>query len=503
MSEKLLEMKNISKKFPGVLALDEVDISLESGEIKGLVGENGAGKSTLIKILAGIYQPDQGSIRVEGRQEKIKNPARAKELGFSFIHQDLNLVPEFDAVENIWLGYDYPRKKGRFSRKEMETRVKKLAGKLDFDVDLSRPVSRLSASDRWLVSIIKAFMMEARLLVLDEPTAALTDAETEKLFNNLKKIREQGIAIIYISHRLEEIFRLADSAVVLRNGKKVHSGPVSKLSREKLIKLMTGRTGKESRTSPQKREMNRADGEILRVENLTGPGFSDINFTLRSGEILGFYGLIGAGRTALMEAIFGLKNLKKGSIHFKGEEITPDSPAEMIERGMVLIPEDRRNQGLIDTMDVRQNISLPSLSDISLFPPCNHISSRREKQLAEKIVDELDVKTASLQKNIKFLSGGNQQKVVIGKWLNQKNELYIFDEPTSGIDVGARQELYELMEGLAEKAGLIVISSELPEIIRLSHRVEVMNEGRITGTLTGSEVTRENILDLSYREVRE
>lgn len=499
MSKKLLQLTNIRKEFPGVTALEQVDFSLQSGEVKALVGENGAGKSTLIKLLAGIHQPEEGRIEVAGEEQKIDNPAVAKELGFAFIHQDVNLVPHFNAIENIWLGFDYPKSKGRFSRSEMAAKVKELAGELNFTLDFNKPVARLSTANKWLVAILKAFMMEARLLVLDEPTAALTDSEVQELFTNLRKIKEKGIAIIYISHRLEEIFQIADTITILKNGKKVHDSQVEDIDKDRLIKLMTGKS--DDNRFPAKNPLEEKSPPVLRTEKLSGSKFKEISFQLRQGEILGFYGLIGSGRSELMEAIFGLRPLEAGEIYIEEEKIIPRSPADMISRGLALIPEDRRQQGLIMNMNVKQNLSLPNLADLSLLKPLNHIKTKAEKELAEKIVANLAVKTPSLRQNVKFLSGGNQQKVVIGKWLEQENQVYIFDEPTEGIDVGARREIYALIKELTARAGVIVVSSDLPEVIGLCNRVVVMNQGRITGELTGNDITEENILHLSYEEV--
>ncbi len=499
MAEEILKIKALSKSFPGVKALDNVDFALEEGEIRALVGENGAGKSTLIKILAGIHKKSSGSIYFKGKKVEINEPADAKELGLAFIHQDVNLVPYFNAVENIWLGYQYPKNNLFFNKKKMEKKVLELADKLNFKFDLFKAVSELSTADKWLIAILKAFMMDAKLLVLDEPTAALTEKEIRELFSNLKRIKQMGISIIYISHRLEEIFEIADTVTILKNGQKVSDENIEDLNKELLIKFMTG---KKSLSRFPKKENNSADkNTVLELKNLSGAGFKNINIEVNKNEILGFFGLVGAGRTELMEAIFGLRNISSGKVLLNNREIKVESPAKMIDQGISLIPEDRRTEGLVLSFNIKENITLPNLIYFLKSKFFNQIDQKKEIEEAEKQVDLLDIKTPSIKKEVEYLSGGNQQKVVISKWLYRNTELFIFDEPTVGIDVGARTEVYELINKIAQASGVILVSSDILEIMGVCDRAAVMSSGRITGILDREEFDQDKILQLAYKGV--
>lgn len=499
MTQQLLTVRGLDKSFPGVQALKDVDFSLESGEIRGLIGENGAGKSTLIKILAGIYQEDNGEIVFKGEEVSIDEPAEARDLGLAFIHQDVNLVPYFNAIENIWLGFDYPRKRGKFDKSKMEKRVVELTDQLDFELDLHRPTSELSTANKWLVAILKAFMRDARVLVLDEPTAALTDEEIQELFTNLNKLKSKGLGIVYVSHRLEEVLEITDSITVLKNGKKVADRDISEVDKDAIIKLMTG--GKGLNRFPETRSKGTGEETLLEVQNFTGDGFKNVDFSLNEKEILGFFGLVGAGRTELMETIFGLRDFDSGELYLRDEKINIDSPNQMIEEGLVLIPEDRREEGLVLGMGVDENISLPNLDLLLKNRVLRNIDKTTEKEETKDIVDRLEVKTPSLKQPVKFLSGGNQQKVVIGKWLFRNTSVFIFDEPTSGIDVGTREEIYSLIHELAEESSVIMVSSDLRELTGVCDRIAVMSDGKITGVLTEEEFSEENILQLAYEEV--
>ncbi|MFW5809783.1 MAG: sugar ABC transporter ATP-binding protein [Halanaerobium sp.] len=499
MAEELLKIEALNKSFPGVKALEEVNFSLREGEIRALVGENGAGKSTLIKILAGIYQKNSGSIYFKNQEVEIKEPADARELGLAFIHQDVNLVPYFNAIENIWLGYQYPKDKLIFNKKKMKKKVLKLADKLNFKFDLKKPVSELSTADKWLVAILKAFMMDARLLVLDEPTAALTDKEIKELFSNLRRIKKMGIAIIYISHRLEEVFEIADTVTVLKNGQKVTDKKVDQLNKEELIKYMTGR---KSLTRFPKRDKKAAKKEkVLELKNLSGNAFSNINLEVKKNEILGFFGLVGAGRTELMESLFALRDIKSGKVILNNKEIVPQNPAQMIDQGLALIPEDRRSEGLVLNFDLKENITLPNLKYFVKYKMLNKLDQKKEVRESKKQVEKLDIKTPSIKQPVKYLSGGNQQKVVISKWLYRDTEVFIFDEPTVGIDVGARTEVYQLINKLAQASGIIIVSSDILEIMGVCDRVAVMSGGRITGILEKEEFDQDRILQLAYEGV--
>ena len=499
MKESLLTIRGLDKSFPGVQALKDVDFSLESGEIRGLIGENGAGKSTLIKILAGIYQKDSGKVIFNGEEVSIDEPAEARDLGLAFIHQDVNLVPYFNAIENIWLGFDYPRKRGKFDKTKMEARVVELTDQLDFELDLHRPASELSTANKWLVAILKAFMRDAKVLVLDEPTAALTDEEIKELFTNLEKLKSKGLGIVYVSHRLEEVLNITDSITVLKNGEKVADRDINEVDKDAIIKLMTG--GKGINRFPEKQSRQTGEKTLLEVQNFSGEGFQNINFSLNEREILGFFGLVGAGRTELMETIFGLRDLDSGELYFQDEKINIDTPNQMIEEGLVLIPEDRREEGLVLEMGVDENISLPNLDLLLKNRFLGNIDKTIEKQESQNIVDRLEVKTPSLKQQVKFLSGGNQQKVVIGKWLFRNTSVFIFDEPTSGIDVGTREEIYSLIQELAEESSVIIVSSDLRELTGICDRIAVMSGGKVTGTLKEREFSEENILQLAYEEV--
>lgn len=500
MSETLLEVKGLAKSFPGVQALKDVNFRLDSGEIRGLIGENGAGKSTLIKILAGIYTKDSGQMFYKGEKVDISDPSEARDQGLAFIHQDVNLVPYFNAIENIWLGFNYPRAGGRFDKSKMEQKVIELRDELEFDLDLHRPAEEMSTASKWLIAILKAFMRDARILVLDEPTAALTDSEIEELFSNLRELKSRGMGIIYVSHRLEEVLDLTDSITVLKNGEKVADRNIEEVDRDVIISLMTGE--EELDRFPEAERAYESQENVLEVSNLTGPEFSEINFALRENEILGFFGLVGAGRTELMESIFGLRDFSSGSLFLQGDRIDLEGPGQMIENGLVLVPEDRREEGLVLNMGVDANITLPNLDLLLKSRLLGNIDKGAERNEAERIVERLKVKTPSLDQPVRFLSGGNQQKVVIGKWLFRNTSVFIFDEPTSGIDVGTREEIYSLIDELAEDASVIMVSSDLRELTGVSDRIAVMSGGKITGTLEESEFNQEKILQLAYKEVK-
>ncbi len=499
MKQKLLQINALTKTFPGVKALDDVDFTLKQGEIRALIGENGAGKSTMIKILAGIYQKDSGEIIFQGKKVDIDEPAKAKKLGLAFIHQDVNLIPYFNAIENIWLGFNYPREGFKFNKKQMEAEVKELTDKLSFEFDLHRPVSQLSTANKWLVAILKAFMMDAKLLVLDEPTAALTDKEVKELFINLKRIKQLGIGIIYISHRLEEIFEIADSITVLKNGQKVADRKIDEVDKETLIKLMTGK--KALTRFPKREDTNKSEKNILAVKNLSGNDYQNICFNLKENEILGFFGLVGAGRTELMESIFGLREIRTGQIKLANTEIEIKNPGQMVQSGIVLIPEDRRDAGLVLNMGVDENISLPNLNLMTKSSFLKNIDKSKQRKEAAQIVEKLNVKTPSLTQPVKYLSGGNQQKVVIGKWLFRDTSVFIFDEPTVGIDVGARSEVYALINNLVADAGVIVVSSDLMEVMGICDRIAVMSNGQLTGIVDKKDFSEDKILQLAYKEV--
>jgi len=489
----LLQMKGISKSYPGVQALNNVDFEVEAGEVHALVGENGAGKSTLMKILAGAEPRDSGEILLNGRPVGDLTPQKALELGIGMVHQEFNLVPYLSAAENIFLGRE-PRSRipGFIDFKTMYREAQRIVDSLGANFDVRRPVASLSVAQQQMVEIAKATSQNAVIIAMDEPSATLTEHELESLFRLIRSLKASGIGIIYISHRLEEISQIADRVTVLRDGQLVGTRRVSEVSREDLIRMMVGRELKDmipKQPAP-------IGGEVLRVEHLSRTGvLHDINLTVRAGEILGIAGLVGAGRTELARAIFGADPIDSGKIYLFGQEVKITSPQAAIRHGIGLVPEDRKQLGLVLQMVVRENISLANLKELSI---AGFVNRRRERTAADQFVRELRIRTPSVEQRVRNLSGGNQQKVVLAKWLFTRSKVLIFDEPTRGIDVGSKVEIYQLMNELAAKGvAIIMISSELPEILGMSDRILVMHEGRIAGELSREEATQEKIMHLA------
>lgn len=489
----LLQMKGISKSYPGVQALNNVDFEVEAGEVHALVGENGAGKSTLMKILAGAEPRDSGEILLKGRPVGDLTPQKALELGIGMVHQEFNLVPYLSAAENIFLGRE-PRSRipGFIDFKTMYREAQRIVDGLGANFDVRRPVASLSVAQQQMVEIAKAASQNAVIIAMDEPSATLTEHELESLFRLIRSLKASGIGIIYISHRLEEISQIADRVTVLRDGQLVGTRRVSEVSREDLIKMMVGRELKDM-IPKQPAPIGK---EALRVEHLSRAGvLHDINLTVRQGEILGIAGLVGAGRTELARAIFGADPIDSGKIYLFGREIKITSPQAAIRHGIGLVTEDRKQLGLILQMAVRENISLANLKELSV---AGFVNRRRERTAADHFVRELRIRTPSVEQRVRNLSGGNQQKVVLAKWLFTRSKVLIFDEPTRGIDVGSKVEIYQLMNELAAKGvAIIMISSELPEILGMSDRILVMHEGRIAGELSREEATQEKIMHLA------
>jgi len=486
-------MKNISKRFPGVLALDSVDLDLYEGEVLGLVGENGAGKSTLIRILGGIYPADQGEIILDGVPVSIETVQDALRRGISIIHQELNLAGNLDVASNIFLGREPSALAFRVIRRSrLYNEAARLAATVGVARPLTTPVDELATGEQQLVEIAKALSMSARILVLDEPTSSLSLAETERLFSVIADLKAQGVSMIYISHRLAEVQRICDRVIVLRDGKRVGDLMRSEATRDAMVRLMVGRD--ISRFFPETGD-RRATEPALSVESLTRRGSTaTYSFTVRSGEILGLAGLVGAGRTELVRCIFGIDPPTSGRIRVNGREARIGRPADAIRSGIGLVPEDRKQLGLLLEMAVKENISLPG---ISAYRPLL-LDRRREQQVAREQVRALSVKTPSLEQEVQYLSGGNQQKVALAKWLALSPKVLILDEPTRGIDVGSKSEIYRLIRDLANAGvAVIMISSEMEEIIGLADRVLVMHEGRITGELDRAEATEEKIMDLA------
>ncbi len=486
----VLSIKNLTKQYPGVLALDRVSLDFAAGEVHALLGENGAGKSTLIKAIAGAIAPDDGVIRLNGQEYTKMTPHLARSLGIEVIYQEFNLVPSLSVAENIFLG----DKTGRgllVDTKVMVKRASAVFQQFNIDIDPYALVRDLPSAQQQIVEIAKAVSKNVKLLIMDEPTAPLTVTEVESMFEIVRRLKAQGVTVIYISHRLEEIFRIADRVSVLRDGRYIATRQTAATNRKELISLMVGRELKESYPARQA-----APGEIaLEVRRLYGSGDEDISFCVRKGEILGLSGLVGAGRTELARVIFGAEPAESGEILIEGRPVQIRSPEEAIRLGIGLIPEDRKNQGVFLDMDIKWNISFSQVRRLSRRTV---VDTRQELSVAEKYRDLLKIKTPSLGQQVKNLSGGNQQKVVLAKSLAAESKILIFDEPTRGIDVGAKQEIYNLMCALANDGiAIIMISSDMEELLGMSDRVIVLCEGRMAGEVPRAQFSQNYILDLA------
>lgn len=490
MAEFLLEMHGIHKSFPGVKVLEDVHFSLYPGELHALMGENGAGKSTLMKILCGIYNKDQGTVTVKGKQEEITSTKMAEALGIAIIHQELNLIPYLSVMENIFLGREYTYGKTRFVNwRKMREEAGRYLKQLGMDIDPATIVEELSVGQQQMVEIAKALSLQADILVLDEPTAALTDREIEKLFDVIANLKAKGVGMIYISHRMEEIFKISDRITVLRDGKYIGTRETKETNMEELVRMMVGRD-----INDRFPKIEIAPGEErLRVEGISlGNRLRDISFSVRSGEILGIAGLMGAGRTEVAKVLFGADPATSGKIFINGVETPIRRPLDAIRAGIALVTEDRKQEGLILSLSVRENLSLPNLKKLSAS---GFMKRAAENVLSSQTIEKLRIKTPNAEQMVGALSGGNQQKVVIGKWMATNPKILILDEPTRGVDIGAKKEIYDLMNVLAkEGVAIIMISSELPEVLGMSDRILVMHEGRITAELSREEATQENIM---------
>ncbi|MBU9725999.1 sugar ABC transporter ATP-binding protein [Diplocloster modestus] len=491
----VLEMKNITKRFPGVLALDQVQLTLRRGEVHVLLGENGAGKSTLIKTITGAYIPDEGEIFLEGRQVKFDSPLHAQKLGISAVYQEFNLIPELDAAKNIFLGKELMVGKTiKLNSREMYRKSEEYLETIGAKINPRIPVKNLGVAAQQMVEIAKAIATDCKILILDEPTAVLTNQEIDKLFQVVETLTKRGVAIIFISHRLEEINRIGDRVTVMRDGAYVDTIEVEKgkLNTDYLVKLMVGReiTDKFPKISVTIGE------EILRVEHLNRKQvLRDINLTLHAGEILGIGGLVGAGRTEAVKAIFGADPIDSGEITVFGKKAVIRQPKDAIRLGIGLAPEDRKVEGLNLSMSIKDNVIMASVDKISR---CGVIGRKKRTSIPEELKENLRIVTPSINQMVGNLSGGNQQKVVLAKWLASDSRIVIFDEPTRGIDVGAKVEVYQLMNQLISRGvGIIMISSELPELLAMSDRILVMHEGRITGELSHEEASQEKVLRLA------
>jgi ribose transport system ATP-binding protein len=495
MQTLILEMKGISKRFPGVKALDGVDLQVYGGEIVALIGENGAGKSTLMKILGGVHQPDAGSIQIEGKPVTIRSVADAFHLKIGFIHQELNTLDNLDVAANVFLGRE-PLKAGPFKlvdNEKMHAQTATYLKRLGLDISSRTLVGNLSIAQKQLVEIAKALSQNARILIMDEPTSSLTLSETERLLQVVAELRAEGVSIIYISHRLSEIESFADRVVALRDGANAGTLDRQEISRDRMIKLMIGRDLKDFYV---KRERKNTES-VFQVQNLKTKKYASrpVSFEVYRGEILGVAGLVGAGRSEVAQAIFGVEGALDGNLFVEGKKVHIHSPKDAIANGIYLVPEDRRNTGLIVDMVVRENVTMPALPDYAWK---GLIKYDMEKAVGNRMREALNIKTPSIETTVANLSGGNQQKVVLAKWLSLNPKVLIFDEPTRGIDIKAKAEIYELMRGLADRGvGVIMISSDMEEILGISDRVAVMQEGHLAGILIREEVSEEAIMRLA------
>jgi ribose transport system ATP-binding protein len=486
-----LETKDLVKIYPGVQALDHVSLTVRKGEVHAIVGENVAGKSTLIKILSGAIQPDGGEIFFDGVVYKGFVTQQALSLGISTIYQEFNLVRSLSIAENVFLGKEPTR--GPFTDfRTMYRETERLFGEMGIPINSRDLVSKIGVAYQQIVEIVKAVSVNAKVLIMDEPSAPLTNSETDALFALIRKLKTKGVTIIYISHRLEEIFEVCDRVSVMRDGRYIETLEAAKTNKRELISLMVGRELGDDYPAPA---VSAESVPYLLVRDLNTNKLSHISFEVFRGEIVGFGGLVGAGRTEVMRALFGADPVKSGTIIIGGKTVTIDSPVAAIKHGAVLIPEDRKNQGLVLGLDIKVNITLASINKVSRF---SFVNDRRAEEVCTALKDELRIKTPSLKQRVRNLSGGNQQKVVLAKWLAADCDIVLFDEPTRGIDVGTKREIYNLMRDLAARGKcIIMVSSEMPELIGMSDRIYVMHEGCIAGELRKDQVTQEAILSLA------
>jgi ribose transport system ATP-binding protein len=500
--EVLLRMEKITKAFPGVKALDEVDLEVYKGEVLALVGENGAGKTTLMEILnphpapTGFYKQDSGSVFFEGKEINLRSPLEAQKLGISFIHQHFNLAPNLSVCDNILLGRQ-PKKGGILGivdRDKMEKAALVYLDKLGMKFSVNALTGDLGVAQKQMVEIAKALSVDAKLLIMDEPTAPLTDNEVDKLFTIVNKLKKEGITFIFVTHKLNEVFKMCDRIVVLRDGKNAGSLDTKDATEEKITRMMVGR---DLKMFPERE--TKIGKKIFEVKNLTKKGLiENVSFDVKKGEILGLYGLVGAGRTETIRAIFGVDKLDDGEIYIEEEKVSIKSPADAINKGLGFVPEDRQQQGLVPLMSIKENITLPVLDRISRNKV---IKGKEERKIVAKYIDELKISPGDPVAPVKGLSGGNQQKVVIAKWLASSPKILILDEPTRGIDVGSKAEIHFRISLLAlHGLGIIIISSELPEIIKMSDRILVMAEGRIAGEFLRKDATEEKIIGCAVKE---
>ena len=492
MVENIVEMQNVSKAFPGVLALDKVDFSCVPGEVHAVVGENGAGKSTLMKILAGVYRPDGGNILLKGKKTVFSSPKHAQNRGISIIYQEFNLIPELTVAENIFLGREPTNRGYLLDSVRLKQRSRELLADLQADIDIQSKVKDLGVAHRQMVEIAKALSLKADIIMMDEPSAVVSGRELASLFRIIRSLRESGKTIIYISHRIEEIFQIADRTTVLKDGQLVGTFDTGEVDKPQIVNLMVGRSLTETfpaREVGEKKEILALD-DVCRNNTL-----QHISFKVYSGEILGLAGLVGSGRSEIARAIFGASDLDSGRVLLNGSPLVRATPRSSIASGIGFVTENRAKDGLVYNMSVRKNLTLTILDKIKKW---FFVCEAKEKDICKNRVQEYDIVTAGIEQEIQYLSGGNQQKVILAKWININPSLLILDEPTRGIDVGAKAEIYRLMRLLAKRGtAIIMISSELPEILGMSDRVLVIHDGKVMGELSPSEATEERILMLA------
>jgi ribose transport system ATP-binding protein len=490
-TKHILQLNDITKIYPGVVALNKVSLDVRPGEIHALVGENGAGKSTLIKTCSGAVVPEQGQVVIRGREFRPMTPKLAEENGIAVIYQEFNLIGELSVAENIFLGRA-PRKGIVIDTPAMVRETEKIFRQFGLSIDPNGQVKNLSVGYQQIVEIAKAIALNAQILIMDEPTAPLPEGEVDHLFKIVAQLKAAGVTIIYISHRMDEIFRLSDRVTVLRDGEKIATMDTAETNVAELVELMVGRSLSE--TFPA-RSPSVSDEIILEARNLSGNGVSDINFKLRKGEVLGFAGLIGAGRTELAELIFGYRPIESGQIIYKGEVFSPSTPRQAIDKGIALVPEDRKKLGALLDFDIKENISIAIVKRLSHFFMINR---KAESDTAEQYRKSIRIKAPTINEKVRNLSGGNQQKVIVAKWLASEADLIIFDEPTRGIDVGAKYEIYKLINKLVEEGKtIIMISSEMEEVLGMSDRIIVLAEGRLTGIVEKVNFSQETVMGLA------
>ena len=486
----ILEVRNVQKSFGENKVLTDVTFSVRKGEVHALIGENGAGKSTLLKILSGAHDMDGGKVILDGRELRIRNAHDARAAGISIIYQELALVPQLDAVENLFLGDLWKDKYGLVDWKGMRARAKEIFASIDLKINTAAPVSTLSISDRQMVEISRALVNNASVIAMDEPTSSLSEKEVDNLFALIGRLKSKGIAVIYVSHRMEELFRIADTVTVLRDGIVSGQFEADKTDKDELVSAMVGRTIENY----YPKHAYHPGEVVLKVEDLNWDGFlHDVAFEVHAGEILGVAGLVGAGRSETMHCVFGALPGASKKVFLHGKEVAIHSPESAISHKIGLLPEDRKTQGLLLKQDIRENISFSNLKAVR--NKVGLLSLRKETAIAKAYLQKISIKASGIGVKVQTLSGGNQQKVVVAKWLNTDADVYIFDEPTRGVDVGAKVEIYQLMSSLAESGkAVIMVSSELPEILGISDRVMVMREGRVTGFLSRDDMTEEKIM---------